>query len=43
MISPDEQAIAKAVCLVVGQLIIGGFIVVLVIAMVSSFKGDKDA
>ncbi len=42
MISPAEQGLAKHVCLVIGTLILCGFFAVLVAAMVSSFKGDKD-
>ena len=42
MISPTEQAVAKHVCLVIGTLVLCGFFAVLVAAMVSSFKGDKD-
>jgi len=42
MISPSEQGLAKHVCLFIGTLILCGFFAVLVMAMVSSFKGDKD-
>lgn len=41
MISPTEQALAKHVCLFIGGLVLSGFFAVLVMAMISSFKGDK--
>lgn len=43
LISPTEQGVAKHIVLVLGELMVGGYIAVLVIAMMSSFKGDKDA
>lgn len=41
MISPAEQDIAKHVVLVLGGLLVGGYVAVLFIAMVSQFRGDK--
>ena len=43
MISPAEQGVVKHVVLVLGGLVIGGYIAVLFTAMVLQFKGDKDA
>jgi hypothetical protein len=41
MITPDEQGIAKAVCLVVGLVAIYVYIVVLVGGGILAAKGDK--
>ena len=41
MISPAEQGAAKHIALFIGGLVLSGYLAVLVIAMVASFKGDK--
>lgn len=40
MISPAEQGVAKHLCLVIGTLVVGGYLVVLVMAMISSLRGE---